>query len=154
MGGRSMPGIWGKGWRFLGIGPTFWPLWLPLERSWHLKMSHSTCWWPYPEAQGLVEVNWPTILDLFGSSQFRLCPRAMFFFQRVCPALFPPVWLWSRIMGREFFIYFGGGGIYLGKGHAFLWHLLCSAGGGSCSAPHFPYQRRISEFNSHVNCNL
>ena len=45
----------------------------------------------YTEAQGLVEVDLSTILERFCSSQFMSCPRAMSFFQRLCPAPFPPI---------------------------------------------------------------
>ena len=45
----------------------------------------------YTEAQGLVEDDLSVILDTFGSNQFMSCPQAMSFFQRLCPAPFPPV---------------------------------------------------------------
>ena len=38
-----------------------------------------------------MEVNSSTILVLFGSNQFMLCPLAMSFFQRLCSTSFPPV---------------------------------------------------------------
>ena len=38
-----------------------------------------------------MEVNSSTILALFGSNQFMLCPLAMSFFQRLCSTSFPPV---------------------------------------------------------------
>ena len=38
--------------------------------------------------QGLVL---SAILVPFDSNQFMLCPRAMSFFQKLCPAPFPPV---------------------------------------------------------------
>ena len=43
----------------------------------------------YTEAQGLVEVS--ATLGPFSSSRFMSCPWAMSFFQRLCPARFPPV---------------------------------------------------------------
>ena len=38
-----------------------------------------------------MEVDLSAILDPFVSHQFVLCPQAMSFFQRLCPAPFPPV---------------------------------------------------------------
>ena len=38
-----------------------------------------------------MEVDLSAILDPFGSDQFMSCPRAVSFFQRLCPAPFPPV---------------------------------------------------------------
>ena len=49
------------------------------------------CYIEHTESQGLVEVDLSTILDPFGSNQFMSCPWAMSFFQRLCPAPFPPV---------------------------------------------------------------
>ena len=43
------------------------------------------------EDQGLVKVGLSAILDPFDSNQFMLCPRAMSFFQKLCPDPFPPV---------------------------------------------------------------
>ena len=42
----SIPAILGKGWGFPGIGPlpTFWPLWLALELSWHLWVCRLAYW--------------------------------------------------------------------------------------------------------------
>ena len=42
-------------------------------------------------AQGLVKVNLAAVLEPFGSHHFMLLPRAMSFFQRLCPVLSPPV---------------------------------------------------------------
>ena len=63
----------------------------------------------YTEAQGLVEVDLSAILDPFGSNQFMSCSRAMPFFQRLCPAPFPPVsdplkgyWGLSGVLGPQF----------------------------------------------------
>ena len=41
--------------------------------------------------QGLVEFELSVILDPFDFSLFMLCPWAMSFFQKLCPAPFPPV---------------------------------------------------------------
>ena len=38
-----------------------------------------------------MEVDLSATLDPFGSNQFMSCPRAMSFFQRLCPTPFPPV---------------------------------------------------------------
>ena len=35
--------------------------------------------------------NSPTVLDLFGSNRSVSCPQALLFFQRLCPAPFPPI---------------------------------------------------------------
>ena len=43
------------------------------------------------EDQSLVEAHLSAILDLFDFNQFMLCPWAMSFFQKLCPAPFPPV---------------------------------------------------------------
>ena len=43
------------------------------------------------EDQGLVEVDLSAILDPFDCNQFMLCPQAMSFFQKLCPAPFPPL---------------------------------------------------------------
>lgn len=63
-----------------------------------------------------------------------------------------------QIMCRELW------GAHLGKGHSFPWHLLLlfslslkgelMAGGASHLGSHFRYQRRISDFNSHMNRKL
>ena len=42
------------------------------------------------EDQGLVKVGLSAILDPFDSNQFMLCPRAMSFFEKLCPDPFPP----------------------------------------------------------------
>ena len=57
----------------------------PVGVSFSLLMS------AYTEAQGLVQVDLSAILDTFGSNQFMSCPRAISFFQRLCPAPIPPV---------------------------------------------------------------
>ena len=63
-----------------------------LELSWPLWVSHlACCCVTMSEAQGLVEVDLSAILEAFGSNQFMSCPRAMSFFQGLCPAPFPPV---------------------------------------------------------------
>ena len=49
------------------------------------------CYNEYTEAQGLVEVDLSAISDLFGSSQFMSCPRAVLFFERLYPASSPPI---------------------------------------------------------------
>jgi len=43
------------------------------------------------EDQGLIKVNLSAILDPFDSNCFMLCPWGMSFFQKFCPAPFPPV---------------------------------------------------------------
>ena len=43
------------------------------------------------EDQGLVEFDLFAILDPFDSNWFMLYPWAMSFFQKLCPAPFPPV---------------------------------------------------------------
>ena len=43
------------------------------------------------EDPGLIRVHLSPILDLFGSHWFMLCPWAMSFFQKLCPAPSPPV---------------------------------------------------------------
>ena len=55
----------------------------PLGVSFHLLI----------EDQGLVL---SAILVPFDSNQFMLCPWAMSFFQKFCPALFPPVMLTQK----------------------------------------------------------
>ena len=44
------------------------------------------------EDQGLVsEVDLSAIFDSYDSNQFMFHPQAMSFFQRLCPAPFPPI---------------------------------------------------------------
>ena len=43
------------------------------------------------EYQGLIKVDLSAILDPFDSNWFMLCPWAMSFFQKLCPAPFSPV---------------------------------------------------------------
>ena len=43
------------------------------------------------EDQGLIKVDLSAMLDPFDSIPFMLCPWAMTFFQKLCPAPFPPV---------------------------------------------------------------
>ena len=43
------------------------------------------------EDQGLVEIDLSVILDPIDFNQFMLCPWAVSFFPKLCPALFPPV---------------------------------------------------------------
>ena len=86
MSGRIIPTILGKGQRFPGFGHL--PLlglltglgtfMVPLRVSFHLLI----------EDQGLVL---SALLVPFDFNQFRLCPWAMSFFQKLCPAPFPPV---------------------------------------------------------------
>ena len=67
--------FWGKGWGFPGIGPpptlTFMvslgTVLAPVVVSFTLMMCYKEC---YTEAQGLVEVDSSSILDLVGSNQF------------------------------------------------------------------------------------
>ena len=42
------------------------------------------------EDQGSVEFAFSAILNAFNFSGFMLCPRAISFFQKLCPACFPP----------------------------------------------------------------
>ena len=42
------------------------------------------------ENKGLVEIDLSVILDPFDFNQFMLCPCAISFFQKLCPAPFPP----------------------------------------------------------------
>ena len=44
----------------------------------------------YNEDQGLAEVDLSDVMDPFDSNQFVLYPRAVSFFQRLCPDPFPP----------------------------------------------------------------
>ena len=53
----------------------------PLGMSFHLLI----------EDQGLIKVDLSAMLDPFDSIPFMLCPWAMTFFQKLCPAPFPPV---------------------------------------------------------------
>ena len=43
------------------------------------------------ESEGLVKVDLSAILDPFDSNGFMVCPWAISFFQKLCPATFPPV---------------------------------------------------------------
>ena len=45
----------------------------------------------FTEDQGLAEVDLSDVMDPFDSNQFVLYPRAVSFFQRLCPDPFPPV---------------------------------------------------------------
>ena len=92
MSGRTIPTILGKGQRFPGFGPPPTP-WSfdsvlelsPLGVSFHLLI----------QDQGLVLF---AILVPFDSSQFMLCHWATSFFQKLCPAAFPPVTYSSSIL--------------------------------------------------------
>ena len=79
------------------------------EQSWCLWVCHLAFWCVtmsvYTEAQGLVEVNLSTILDLFGSNQFTSWPWAMSFFYTLCPAAFPPVSMVLSLHGRPQFLF-------------------------------------------------
>ena len=79
MSGRIIPTIFGKGWRFPGFGspPTPWSCNSALE-LFHLLIKD----------QGLVL---SAILVLFDSNLFMLHPWAISFFEKLCPAPFPPV---------------------------------------------------------------
>ena len=96
MSGRSIPAILRKGGDFqeLGHHPLFdtyggpWNCHGSVGVSVSLLMCYNEL---YTEAQGLVEVDLSAILDPFGTNQFMSCPQAMSFFQRLCPAPFPPV---------------------------------------------------------------
>ena len=66
----------------------FWPFDGALELSWHLWVCHSAL---LIQDQGLVDIDLSAILDLFDSNCFMLCSWAMPFFQKLCPALFPPL---------------------------------------------------------------
>ena len=96
--------FWGRGGDFLELGycPLFDLWWSSLELSWNLWVCHLACWcitmsinWGARSIcmvnQRLIEVDLSAILDPFDSSQFILCPWVMSFFQKLCPAPFPPV---------------------------------------------------------------
>ena len=82
--GRIIPTILGEGQRFPGFGPLLLlglltvAVMVPLGVSFHLLI----------QGQGLVL---SAILVPFNSNQLMLCPWAMLFFQKLCPAPFPPV---------------------------------------------------------------
>ena len=89
MSGRIIPTILGKGWRFPGIGPLptfffFFFLDSALELSWRLWLCHLACWL---RIMVQSEVDLSVILDTFDSNLFMLCPQAMSFFQKLCPAI-------------------------------------------------------------------
>ena len=86
MSGRTIPTILGKGWRLLGVGPLFGLLMVP----WNCHGASGRACSLLREDQGL-EVHSSAILDPFDSNWFMLCPRAMSFSQKLCPALCPPV---------------------------------------------------------------
>ena len=83
-----IPTLFGKGWRFPEFGslPTPWSFDSECHGtsgvSFHLLM----------EDQGLVsEVDLSATFDSYDSNQFMFHPQAMSFFQRLCPAPFPPI---------------------------------------------------------------
>ena len=83
--------FWGKGWSFPRIGPPLTPrsfdsVLAPLGVSFGLLI----------EDQGL---DLSALLVPFNSNQFTLCPWAMPFFQKLCPASFPPVTMWVQSLG-------------------------------------------------------
>ena len=82
--------FWGRGGdvQELGYCPLFWPFDGALELSWHLWVRHLAL---LIQDQGLVDIDLSDILDSFDSNCFMLCSWAMPFFQKLCPALFPPV---------------------------------------------------------------
>ena len=90
MSGRIIPTILGMGWRFPGVGPTaqlfgllmvdLGTVMAPLGVSFSLQI----------EDQGSVEFAFSAILNAFNFNGFMLCPRAISFFQKLCPACFPP----------------------------------------------------------------
>ena len=98
-----MGGLFQLSWRrdgdFQELGhhcPLFGLLWLASELSWCLWVCHlayaNVLQWACNEAQGLLEVESSVLLDLIGSNLFYvITSRAMPFFQRLCPAPFPPV---------------------------------------------------------------
>ena len=73
MSGSIIPTILEKGWGFkeLGHHSLFALLWLALELSWQLWVCllANVLQWAYNEAQGLLEVESFTILDLVSSNQ-------------------------------------------------------------------------------------
>ena len=54
------------------------------------------------EDQGLIKVYLSAVLDPFDSSQFILCPWPKSFFQKLCPAPFPPVMFTSCCSVTQF----------------------------------------------------
>ena len=81
------PSILEKGWRFPGIGPLLGLLTVP----WNYHGTSGCVFSLLTEDQGLIKVNLSAILDPFDSNHFMFCPWAMSFFQKFCPAPFPPV---------------------------------------------------------------
>ena len=79
MSGRIIPAT--------GKPPSPWSFASALELPWHLWVHHSL----QIEDQSLVEVNLTVTLDPFDFNWFMLCPWAMSFFQKLCPAPVPPV---------------------------------------------------------------
>ena len=61
------------------------------ELNWNCMAPLSVLFSLLTEGQGLVEVDLSAVLDRFDSKQSMLCPQAMSFFQKLCPAPFPPV---------------------------------------------------------------
>ena len=81
--------FWGRGGGFQELGHHhFWSFDPALELSWHLWVCHLAL---LIQDQGLVDIDLSDILDSFDSNCFMLCSWAMPFFQKLCPALFPPV---------------------------------------------------------------
>ena len=85
MSRRNIPAILGKGGDFQELGHC--PLSDLSGGPWngrgacgyviqHAKVLHQTC----TEAQGRLEINLSTILNLVGFNQFMSCPRALSFF--------------------------------------------------------------------------
>lgn len=82
--------------------------WAALELSWHWWLCHlaNVLQWPYNAAQGLLEVQVSTVLDLDSSTSLCCVPMAMSFFPRLCLALFPPVSLsWNYSFLYCFYIH-------------------------------------------------
>ena len=90
--GRLFQLFWGRDEDFqeLGHRPLFNLLRLVSELSWHWWVCHldaNVLQW------GSRSTGSPVFRhqDLVGSNQFLSCPMAMSFFERLCPAPFPPV---------------------------------------------------------------
>ena len=96
MSGRIIPTFLGKGQRFPEIEPrpTFWSLLIGLGTALAplgMSLSLLTCYSECAEDEGLVQVDLSAILDPFDSNQLMMCPRAVSFLQRLCPASFSRV---------------------------------------------------------------
>ena len=68
--------------------------------GWHHQLNGHESEQSPGDSEGLrSKVDLSPLLDPFDSSQFILYPRAILFFQKLCPAPFPPVSLLMNIQG-------------------------------------------------------